>query len=487
MQFIDLEDLETQTLNKWHDQEKKALQLINIISNLRFDRAIELLMFRDDLYDSRPSELLDFHKMAINYIDKPLKIEDTLAIANAIYQLNDLSPARIDLGIMTMEWISDKGNYDSVDDFVFNKLHENVKSVSTEPKDVVLYGFGRIGRVAARRLIEFTGRGDQLILKAIVIRPKLADQRQELVKRVALLRQDSVHGRFRGTIDINQAGNELLINGNHIKVIYAQHPTEIDYTEYGIQDALLIDNTGVRRDEQGLKEHLRPGISKVLLTAPGKGIPNIVYGVNENILDLDKDNIVSAASCTTNAIVPIIKVIDDRFHIKKGHIETIHAYTSDQNLLDNFHKKPRRGRGAAINMVLTTTGAASAVSKVMPHLAGKLTGNAVRVPTPNVSLAIMSFTLTKPVHRDQLNNILREASLFGPLVEQLHYSTSTEYVSSHAVGMTSTSVIDAPSTIVSADGKSVVVYAWYDNEFGYTCQVVRLAKHIARVKRFAYY
>ncbi len=486
MQFIDLESLKIKAISSWHDQEKKALKLINVVSSLRFDRSIELLMFRNDLYDSRPSELLNVHKLATNYMDSPLKIEDTLEIAEAIAGLEELAPARIDIGKLTMEWIEEKSQI-KASDFVADRLRDNFVQSELQAKDVVLYGFGRIGRVAARRLIEFTGSGNQLLLKAIVIRPKLANRREELIKRVALLRQDSVHGRFRGTIDVNQEGDALLINGNQIRIIYAGNPAEIDYTRYGIHDALLIDNTGVRRDMQSLSEHLRPGIKQVLLTAPGKGIPNIVYGVNEDLLDLDKDQIVSAASCTTNAIVPVIKVIDDRYTIEKGHIETIHAYTSDQNLLDNFHKKPRRGRGAAINMVLTTTGAAGAVSKVMPHLAGKLTGNAVRVPTPNVSLAIMSFTLKKATDVKELNKLLRDASLHGRLVEQLHYSTSTEYVSSHAIGMTSTSVIDAPSTIVSADGKSVVIYAWYDNEFGYTCQVVRLAKHLARVKRFEYY
>jgi glyceraldehyde 3-phosphate dehydrogenase len=185
--------------------------------------------------------------------------------------------------------------------------------------------------------------------------------------------------------------------------------------------------------------------------------------------------------------VPVIKAIDDKFAIQKGHIETIHSYTSDQNLLDNFHKKPRRGRAAAINMVITSTGAGEAVSKVMPHLAGRLTGNAVRVPTPNVSLAILNLTLDASVTKEEVNLAVKDAAMHGSLVEQIQYSTSDEYVSSHAVGATAATVFDSPSTLVSKDGHSTTLYTWYDNEYGYTCQVIRLAKWIAKVRRAHYY
>ena len=250
-------------------------------------------------------------------------------------------------------------------------------------------------------------------------------------------------------------------------------------------NGMVIDNTGIYRDEAGLSNHMRPGIDRVLLTAPGADIPNIVYGVNHE--SLNDQAIVSAASCTTNAIVPVIKVIDEAYKIQKGHIETIHSYTSDQNLLDNFHKKPRRGRGAAVNMVLTNTGAAKAVAKVFPHLKGILTGNAVRVPTPNVSLAILMLNLEHATKVEEINSLLRSASLSGQLAEQIEYSISEEFVSSHMVGHTSTSVVDAPSTIVSEDGKLITLYVWYDNEYGYSQQVVRLAKHIGKVRRKVLY
>lgn len=476
------------SLKSWREKEKIALDLLKIVGDLRFDRSIEIVLFRRNIYDARPSKVLDDHLFATNYINKPISVESTLAIVQAIERMKELGPSKIDVGRLGSEWLTESASNENLDEFINKKLNGGVDNkAELQPKDVILYGFGRIGRLAARRLIEETGKGEQLRLKAVVLRPKMSDRLEEARKRVALLREDSIHGAFRGQIDISEDGSELIINGNRVQLIFAKSPQDIDYTVYGIQNALVIDNTGVWRDKEGLSEHMRPGVSQVLLTAPGKGVPNIVYGANHETADLATDQIFSAASCTTNAIVPILKVMDNKFGIERGHIETIHAYTSDQNLLDNFHKKPRRGRGAATNMVLTTTGAAKAVAKVLPHLDGLLTGNAVRVPTPNVSLAILSLNLKKLTNREEVNSVLKDACLNGDFVEQIHYSESTEYVSSHAVGMTSTSVLDAPSIIVSKDGQNATIYAWYDNEFGYTCQVIRLAKHIAKVRRFTYY
>ncbi len=475
-------------LKMWREKEKTALELLQIVGELRFDRSIELILFRRDIYDVRPSQVLNDHLFAKNYVNKPISVDTSLSLAHAIANIQDLRPARIDIGKLGAEWIAERSNYSDIDDFVGDKLSHLIgQDDSLQAKDVVLYGFGRIGRLAARRLVALTGRGEQLRLRAIVVRPKMKDRYAEALKRAALLQEDTVHGPFHGTVDVTPDGSELIINGNRVQLIFAGHPSDIDYTTYGIDNALVIDNTGVWRDGEALAVHLRPGVAQVMLTAPGKGVPNIVYGVNHEDMDLEEDRVFCAASCTTNAIVPILKVIEDKLGIERGHIETIHAYTSDQNLLDNFHKKPRRGRGAATNMVLTTTGAASAVSKVMPQLAGKLTGNAVRVPTPNVSLVIMNLSLKSETNQTDLNQLLKDASLHGDLVEQIHYSESTEYVSSQAVGMTSTSVLDAPSTIVAEDGRHITLYAWYDNEFGYTCQVVRLAKHVAKVRRGIYY
>ena len=485
--ITDLRQETNQALRDWHSKEKTALEILQIIGELRFEQSIDLVFFRNEIYDARPSELIDMHKIALNYSHQKIMLSDSLAIAKRIMSIEQLVPSRIDIGKMNLEWSDQKDSFDNINDFVDNKLLD-FKGVSNnlESRDVVLYGFGRIGRLLARRIVSLTGGGDQLRLKAIVLRPKLADRAEEMQKRASLLQEDTVHGKFPGSIEIEDSF--FIINGNKVAVIFANDPKDVPYSEYGIKNALLIDNTGVWRDQKGLSQHLNnEEISDVLLTAPGKDIPNIVYGINTESGDENNQNIFSAASCTTNAIAPVIKVLDDHFKILKGHIETIHAYTSDQNLLDNFHKKPRRGKGAATNMVLTTTGAAKAVAKVLPHLEGVLTGNSVRVPTPNVSLAIINITLDKETSVEDVNTMLKNASLYGELMEQLHVSTSTEYVSSNAVGMTSTSVVDAPSTIISADGKTLTVYAWYDNEFGYCCQVVRYAKHLAGVRRKVYY
>jgi glyceraldehyde 3-phosphate dehydrogenase len=271
-------------------------------------------------------------------------------------------------------------------------------------------------------------------------------------------------------------------------MIEASAPEDVDYTAFGIHNALVIDNTGIYTNRETLSRHLKAkGVSRVLLTAPGKEIPNIVFGINQGTLDLENEKIYSAASCTTNAISPILKVIEDKLGIEKGHIETVHAYTNDQNLLDNMHKKVRRGRSAAINMVITSTGAGSAVTKVIPSLQDKLTANAVRVPTPNGSLAILSLELKNETSIEAINELIKDAALNGDLVNQIYYSFDPELVSSDIIGNTCCSVYDSNATIVSKNGKNVVLYTWYDNEFGYTKQVIRLAKYISKVRRAIYY
>ncbi len=476
------------SLEDWREMEKGALELLNIVGELRFDHSIELLLFRRSIYDSRPSEVLNDHLFAKNYVKQPISVYTSLELAHGIAKM-DLAPSRIDIGKLATEWLNSNGNYTDVAAFLNDKLQDHIgqdKKVLTQ-KDVILYGFGRIGRLAARRIIETTGRGEQLRLRAIVVRPKMADRREELSKRASLLRKDSVHGKFRGTVSVARDADELIINGNRVKMIFAKHPTDIDYTEYDIKDALVIDNTGAWRDKEALRVHLRPGVSQVLFTAPAKGIPNIVHGVNQKTVNFKEDTIICAASCTTNAIAPVIKVVNDHYSITKGHVESVHAYTNAQNLLDNFHKKPRRGRAAAVNMVITSTGAAAAIGKVIPELDGKLTGNAIRVPTPNVSLAILNLTLNKATDVEALNQAIKDASLTGELAVQIKYSTSSDFVSSDAIGTTACSVFDAPSTQMSKDGKTATLYVWYDNEYGYTCQVLRLAKYISQVRRLRYY
>jgi glyceraldehyde 3-phosphate dehydrogenase len=474
-------------LNDWIAQERAAIQLMSIVGNLRFDKAVELIIFRLPLHDSSVSEILSQHDYARKVVGKNISVFDSLEVAVGILEL-DLAPAKIDLGKLAYEWTDAKASGSNVASFLNDKIGTFVNDgrEPSAPRDVVLYGFGRIGRLAARELISQSAKGDQLRLKAIVTR---SNSELDIRKRADLLRTDSVHGEFGGTVQVDAENKALIINGHTVSMIAANSPAEIDYTAYGINDALIIDNTGVWRDEDGLGLHLKSkGASKVMLTAPGKGnIPNIVHGVNHHAFNPDDHNIWSAASCTTNAISPVLAVIEEKFGVEKGHIETIHAYTNDQNLLDNFHKKYRRGRSAALNMVITETGAGKAVSKVIPVLDGKLTANAVRVPTPDGSLAILNLTLNKSVTLDEINAAMKDAALNGKLVEQIRYATSHELVSSDIVGDSCASIYDSNATIISNDGKNVVIYAWYDNEYGYTRQVLRLSKYITKVRRLHYY
>lgn len=471
----------------WIEKEKKAIELINVVGQLWFDRSIELVLFRKPLFDVGSSEILAHHQYAKEVSGKDISIYETLELAVTISKCN-LAPSRVDIGRLASEWLEDNNNYATMHDFVVSKLSKHIgkDKISLKPKDVVLFGFGRIGRIAARELILQAGKGEQLRLRAIVTR-SYSDE--ELIKRAELLRTDSIHGPFNGTIVEDFENKALIINGQTIFFIEAKQPDEVDYTLYDIHDALLIDNTGIFRDREGLGRHLNAkGISKVLLTAPAKGdIPNVVAGINDAHIDYANETILSNASCTTNAIVPVLKLIDDAFGIEKGHIETVHSYTNDQNLLDNYHKKYRRGRAAALNLVITETGADKAVAKVIPHLGGKLTGNAVRVPTPNVSLAILNLSLNKVTSKEEVSEILRQASLFGDLSEQIEYSISNELVSTDLIGNSHASIVDGPATIMAKDNKSVVLYTWYDNEYGYTRQVIRLAKKLAGVVRLTYY
>lgn len=475
------------SLKSWIDDEKAAVEFINVVAKLWFEKSVELILLRSQLIDRGSGKVLNKHVRAETILNKPVRVKDSLLIAKAILA-EDIAPARIDIGRLNSEWTDEKDKYNHVSDFVRDKLKDfmGVPPRSSKVQDVVLYGFGRIGRILARELIQITGNGTQLRLRAIVTR---SNSPEDLKKRISLFRKDSVHGTFNGVANEDIENNCFHINGNIVHMIAASSPEEIDYTKYGINNALVIDNTGVWRDRTNLSRHLKSkGVSKVLLTAPGKGdIPNIVYGANQNSLDVDHETVFSAASCTTNAIVPGLIVIENNFKIIKGHIETIHSYTNDQNLLDNYHKKTRRGRSAPLNMVITETGAGSAAAKAIPQLAGKLTSNAVRVPTPNVSLAILTLEVEKTTTVEEVNEAFKTASLAGKLIEQIRYSNSSEFVSSDGIGDSCACIYDMPATKVSNDGKTVIVYLWYDNEFGYSSQVIRLAKHIGKVKSYRYY
>ncbi|MBT6105048.1 glyceraldehyde-3-phosphate dehydrogenase [SAR92 clade bacterium H231] len=462
----------------WKQREALAESMIPVIGKLYRERNVSTYMYGNNMVNKSVIDLMKSHRFVRQVEMNELSEFDTAPMLDAIAKLQ-LGPAHLDLGKMVVKF-QKGGNGRSIQDFVHDELAEIVGSdikPLPEPQDVVLYGFGRIGRLVARILIDKAGGGDVLRLRAIVIRKSKLDN--DLEKRAALLRRDSVHGSFKGTIRVLNESNTLVVNGNPIKVIYANNPEEIDYTEYGINNALIVDNTGVWKDNAGLGGHLRPGASRVLLTAPaGDDIPNIVYGINHHEITPER-KIISAASCTTNAIVPVLKCLLDEYGINNGHVETVHAYTNDQNLIDNYHKGDRRGRSAALNMVLTSTGAAKAVAKAIPELKGKLTGNAIRVPTPNVSMAILNLQLGRETSVEDLNEFLRQKALHSSLQQQIGYTVSTEAVSTDFVGSRQACVLDSQATIV--DGNSCVLYCWYDNEFGYSCQVVRCLEKFAGV------
>ena len=460
----------------WIDRESVAESMIPMIGRLYREHNVSTSVYGRPIINRSVIDIIKTHRF-VRRLDKiELSVHDTYPILDALTKL-PLGPSKIDIGRLASKYIQ-QGEGKSVQDFVAAEIAGALKpanNITAEPTDVVLYGFGRIGRLLARIMIEKYSGGNGLRLKAIVVR-KQADN--DLEKRASLLRRDSVHGSFKGTIVVNTENNTILANGTLIKVIYSDNPASIDYTQYGISNAIVVDNTGKWRDEKGLSQHLAcPGVAKVMLTAPGKGeLKNIVFGVNHDVLNSD-DRIISAASCTTNAIVPVLKVINDKFEIEAGHVETVHSYTNDQNLIDNFHKGTRRGRSAPLNMVITETGAAKAAAKALPELAGKLTGNAIRVPTPNVSLAILNLSLKTAASKEDLNDYLREMAINSQYRKQIDYIASSEAVSTDFVGSRHAGIVDSESTIVN--GNRCVLYVWYDNEFGYSCQVVRILQHIS--------
>ncbi len=467
------------------DRRRATVEFIKIISDLWYDDNIELVFLRNQLIDKNVSEIMQLHQYAGDFVQKPISIFDTLVIAKALENIK-LSPAKIDIGKLAYEYHLEIEQFETTELFIASKLKNIDQFEEIKPKDVVLYGFGRIGRLLARELMTRTGKGKQLRLRAIVTRGTI--DKTVLEKRASLLQNDSVHGYFPGTVRIDEANNALIINGTTVHMISASAPETIDYEQYDIKNALVIDNTGAFRDKEALSRHLlAKGVSKVLLTAPGKGIPNIVYGVNHKEHDPNTITIFSAASCTTNAITPVLKVINDTFEIKRGHLETIHAYTNDQNLVDNMHKKYRRGRAAALNMVITETGAGKAVAKALPAMENKLTSNAIRVPVPNGSLAILNLELERSTSKDALNTAMKKYALEGDLVEQIKYELNNELVSSDIIGSAQPSIYDSNATIVDKNGKNCIIYVWYDNEYGYSHQVMRLAKYVAQVRRYTYY
>ncbi|MEM9622845.1 MAG: glyceraldehyde-3-phosphate dehydrogenase [Pseudomonadota bacterium] len=463
----------------WKEREALAEAMIPLIGRLYRNNVVTYCYGRA-MYNQSVTQLMKTHRYVRQIAQNELSEFESFPILEAMAEL-DLGPSHIDVGKLAtkyMEVAEESGQ--TPHEFVSTECAEVIgRHVPPlpEPQDVVLYGFGRIGRLLARLLVEKTGSGHQLRVRAIVVRKGSDD---DLIKRASLMRRDSVHGSFGGTLRVDLENSCIIANGNVIHVIYANSPAEVDYEAYGIRNAIIIDNTGAWRDVDGLGQHLKSkGASRVVLTAPGKGnIKNIVSGVNSRDME-PTDEIIAAASCTTNAIVPVLKAMNEEYGIEHGHMETVHAYTNDQNLIDNYHKKNRRGRGAPLNMVITETGASSAVVRLMPEMEGKLTGNAIRVPTPNVSLAILNLTLGRSTSDEEVSSFLRNVSLHSNLQRQIDYTTSPDIVSSDLVGNRHACIIDGEATIVN-DNRAVL-YVWYDNEFGYACQVIRVVQKMAGI------
>jgi len=460
--------------DKWKEQQTAVEQMIPLIGLLYREHGVTISFYGRRLLNHSAIDIIKAHRFAIQMIGDELEVSKSLELIQAMINMN-LAPAQVDLGKLCYGFMQEGGNPEAYLKKPLASINTGKSSLLKEPQDVVLYGFGRIGRLLARMLIERAGSGNKMRLRAIVVR---GGNKGDLKKRASLLRRDSVHGAFSASITVDEKENAIIADGVYIKVIYANSPAEVDYMKYDINNALVVDNTGLWRDMDDLGQHTKcPGAAKVILTAPGKGtVKNIVYGVNHDDIE-PSDTILSAASCTTNAIAPVLKAINTEFGIINGHMETVHSYTNDQNLIDNYHKGDRRGRSAPLNMVLTSTGAAEAVAKCLPEMKGKLTGNALRVPTPNVSLAIINLNLKQDITKDEINNYLRQMALNSPMQDQIDYTTSSELVSSDLVGSTHAGVVDSLATI--ADGNRVVLYVWYDNEYGYSSQVIRLMLDVA--------
>ncbi|MDO5634129.1 MAG: glyceraldehyde-3-phosphate dehydrogenase [Micrococcus sp.] len=461
---------------EWKTQQELAEKMVPLLGTLYRENNVVTSIYGRSLVHRGVMDIIKAHRYARRIDETVLPVEQTYPLVEAMAGM-DLGAASVDLAQLARKFKLAGGDLQEFLNTEFADVAGKSGEGVGEAQDVVLYGFGRIGRLLARIILGQAGGGSSLRLRAIVVRRNSDD---DLVKRASLLRRDSIHGPFDGTITVDEDRNVITANGTEIQVIYSNSPDEVDYTDYGIDNAIVIDNTGKWRDAEGLGLHLKSnGVAKVLLTAPGKGeMKNIVYGVNSDDIAAE-DTIISAASCTTNGITPVLKVIQDEWGVEHGHVETVHAYTNDQNLVDNFHKGARRGRSAGMNMVLTETGAAKAVSKALPELAGKLSGNAIRVPTPDVSMAILNLSLAKPTSVEELNERLKQESLTGPLRSQIDYIASPEVVSTDFVGSNRAGIVDGLATLVNNDGKNAILYVWYDNEYGYSHQVIRCVKKMA--------
>ena len=333
---------------------------------------------------------------------------------------------------------------------------------------VAINGFGRIGRLVARAMLEANGSRAGSGLELVAIND-LADAKSN----AWLFSRDSVHGKYPG--DVHAEGQDLVVDGKHIRVTAERDPAHLPHGELGVD--LVLECTGFFTDRESAQKHIDAGAKKVLISAPAKGVDlTVVYGVNHDKLTADH-HIVSNASCTTNCLAPVAKVLNDSVGIERGLMTTIHAYTNDQKILDQIHPDLRRARAAAMSMIPTTTGAARAVGEVLPELKGRLDGSAVRVPVPDGSLVDLTFTPKRDTTRDEINQLLKAAAE-GPMKGVLDYSTDP-LVSIDIVHTPASSTVDSLETAV-LDGKLVRVVSWYDNEWGFSNRMIDTAAAMAR-------
>lgn len=456
-------------IHEWCDDMRCAEQIVPLLKEMWRDRRIEFRIFGNSLTHGSAEDIIrNFRSVSVKY-GKIFSVKNALGLAVTIRSVKGLGCIRFDVGKI----MSGVHGVDALTEMIRSAREIERDLTLSKHTDVVLYGFGRIGRLLARMLLSKFSSNTGPLLRAIVVRKKKFD---DLTKRAELLLHDSVHGEFTGHVSVDSSTNSIVANGCRVQLIYSDGPDQLDYTAYGISNAVVVDNTGIWRDARGLGLHLKSkGVSKVILTAPGKGVPNIVHGVNDTALKGD-ERIVSAASCSTNAAVPVLKVIHDTFGIESGHIETVHSFTNDQNIIDNLHKKPRRGRSAPVNIVLTSTGAGKAVAKCIPSLNGKLTASAIRVPTPDVSILVLNLRLKCDVTREMVNSALETASR-SRYCDQIDFVTSDEATSSDFLGNSHASIVDGNNTI--AKDRACVLYVWYDNEYGYSCQAFRLLRKLS--------
>jgi glyceraldehyde 3-phosphate dehydrogenase len=331
---------------------------------------------------------------------------------------------------------------------------------------VAINGFGRIGRLVARAILERPDCGLELVSIN-----DLADAKAN----AWLFARDSVHGRFPG--EVTTDGNDIVVNGKRIHVTAERDPAKLPHRENGVEIAL--ECTGFFTDREGGQKHLDAGAKRVLISAPAKGADlTVVYGVNHDKLTGDH-TIVSNASCTTNCLAPVAKVLNDNFGIERGLMTTIHAYTNDQKILDQIHPDMRRARAAAMSIIPTTTGAARAVGEVLPELKGKLDGSAIRVPTPNVSLVDLTFVPGRDTSKEEVNAVVKAASESGPLKGILEF-TDEPLVSIDLNHNPASSTVDSLETAV-LEGKLVRVVSWYDNEWGFSNRMLDTAGAMARL------